>query len=311
MLPNFLLIGATKCATTSLWALLKEHPQVFMCHPKEPQFFSNPEYYARGLDWYESLFAHANDALAVGEASANYANSLYSESAARRIYQLLPGARLIYCVRHPLRRIESAWVHVRCRLYTAAERTRGLRPAPANFYRALRHSTVGRDVLETSLFWRQLNRFRRFFPDERIHICFFEDFQQDQMDVARGCFQFLGVDPLVGLPSQSRHLNASTHKQQPTWLYQNLARFPLLDRLAERLPAQLKWRPAQHPVWTRQASEFVTSVVREDAMQLLDYCRRSPDFWRFDDPFQNSSYQPASASPLPAGTSPSNPAAAC
>ncbi len=122
MIPNFLIIGQTKCATTTLWSLLGDHPQIFMCDPKEPHYFSVPERYAQGIQWYESLFEGAGDAIAIGEASASYAGARYGQVASERIFETLPNARLIYCVRHPLRRIESAWIDVRCRPYTARRR---------------------------------------------------------------------------------------------------------------------------------------------------------------------------------------------
>src|SRR5215471_17949671 len=99
MRANFVIMGATKCATTSLWGLLKQHPQVFMSDPKEPQFFSRDENFSLGVQWYEEFFAAAGSAIAVGEASANYSNSVFAEAASRRMHDIIPGARLIYCVR--------------------------------------------------------------------------------------------------------------------------------------------------------------------------------------------------------------------
>ncbi len=55
--PNFFVIGAAKAGTTSLCELLGAHPDVFMCDPKEPGFFSLPTKYKLGYDWYASLFA--------------------------------------------------------------------------------------------------------------------------------------------------------------------------------------------------------------------------------------------------------------
>lgn len=72
MTPNYLVIGASKCATSSLCANLGQHPDVFMTHPKEPSFFSHDPIYARGWDWYLSLFEDAGDVSARGEGSTSY-----------------------------------------------------------------------------------------------------------------------------------------------------------------------------------------------------------------------------------------------
>ena len=72
MKPNFLVIGAMKCGTTSLCSLLGQHPDIFMSNPKETYFFSNDEVYQRGSSWYESIFLGSENKIAIGEGSTNY-----------------------------------------------------------------------------------------------------------------------------------------------------------------------------------------------------------------------------------------------
>ncbi len=73
-MPNFLIIGAAKGGTTSLYELLKEHPQVtFSKKTKEPGFFSNDTQYPRGLDWYvETYYPQAARFPLRGDASTAY-----------------------------------------------------------------------------------------------------------------------------------------------------------------------------------------------------------------------------------------------
>src|SRR5438067_13911883 len=71
-LPTFLIIGAQKCGTTSLHRYLSAHPQVFMSKTKELDFFVEEKMLGRGLDWYRSHFAGADDTVAIGEASPSY-----------------------------------------------------------------------------------------------------------------------------------------------------------------------------------------------------------------------------------------------
>ena len=54
--PTFLIIGAAKAATTTLWSQLSEHPDVFVPQVKEPNYLLGGSWAARGLSWYESLF---------------------------------------------------------------------------------------------------------------------------------------------------------------------------------------------------------------------------------------------------------------
>src|SRR5262249_48883465 len=104
-LPTFLLIGAAKSGTTSLYKYLKQHPQIFMSGLKEPNYlafgdrdiaFGNPKdnkflnrVAVKDLPSYARLFADATDERAIGEASGS---SLYMPGAHKRIRQLLPAA---------------------------------------------------------------------------------------------------------------------------------------------------------------------------------------------------------------------------
>ena len=100
--PNFFIIGAPKCGTTSLWSWLAGHPNIFMAPKKEPDFF-NTDDLRRGvtsLKQYEALFRHAREEHnAIGEASVWY---LSSAVAARNILQYQPTSRFIVMVRNPI-----------------------------------------------------------------------------------------------------------------------------------------------------------------------------------------------------------------
>src|SRR5205809_5721571 len=72
-LPTFLVIGAMKAGTDSLWHYLRAHPRVHMSETKELDFFVSELNWRRGLPWYRSRFSGASaDAVAVGEASTSY-----------------------------------------------------------------------------------------------------------------------------------------------------------------------------------------------------------------------------------------------
>ena len=131
--PTFFIAGAQKAGTTSLYAMLREHPDVFMCTPKEPGYFirgfgdpeswqsvkrpfgGNPSTwrpeFRQGVfeaEEYAALFASeaAQRARHRGEASTPYLPSRY---AARRIAETCPGARIILMLRDPVERAYSAW----------------------------------------------------------------------------------------------------------------------------------------------------------------------------------------------------------
>jgi hypothetical protein len=122
-LPNLVIIGAMKCGTTSLHGYLDAHPEIGMSEPKELNFFFGPERvdrsdeetwtlgnWHRGTGWYA---AHFDAACRVrGESSPGYTSPSHPESAAR-MAAVLPGARLVYAVRDPVRRAVSQYGHHR------------------------------------------------------------------------------------------------------------------------------------------------------------------------------------------------------
>jgi hypothetical protein len=159
MRPNFLVIGAPKAATTSICTHLGKHPEVFMCRPKEPFFFAYDHVYSRGWEWYESLFADANGATAIGEGSTVYSQLRTFPNTLNRIVQHVPDARIIYAVRHPLDRIQSHWIEMT---------SQGLTMSPFN--QAVREDP---QYIDASSYYHQLQAYREYFPEERILIVFY------------------------------------------------------------------------------------------------------------------------------------------
>jgi len=101
MKPNFFIIGAPKCGTTSLSVYLSAHPEVVISHPKEPHYFSTDIENGRMTDQsiYLACFAQDKTPIAVGEASTLY---LYSKDAIQNILEFNPNAKFIVMLRKPI-----------------------------------------------------------------------------------------------------------------------------------------------------------------------------------------------------------------
>jgi hypothetical protein len=110
-LPDFLIIGAMKCGTSTLQTQLAHQCGVFMSTPKEPNYFSNDEVYALGQDWYEGLFAGAADGDLKGEASTHYTKLPTYPKTLDRMQAVLPSPRLVYMIRNPMARAVSHYIH--------------------------------------------------------------------------------------------------------------------------------------------------------------------------------------------------------
>nr|MDJ0649638.1 sulfotransferase [Xenococcaceae cyanobacterium MO_188.B19] len=119
IMPNFLIIGAAKAGTTSLYNYLKEHPQIYMSPVKEPRFFylMNEKLDFRGpgdenilnsstsdLEDYSTLFQGVSNEIAIGEASSMY---LYHPKTPKRIKSYVPDVKMITILRDPVERAYS------------------------------------------------------------------------------------------------------------------------------------------------------------------------------------------------------------
>src|ERR1043166_4962032 len=150
-LPNFLVIGAAKCGTTSLYEYFRQHPEVYLPDVKEPMYYwqegrAKYEYGVTTRAAYERLFDGVTTERAIGEASPQY---IRSATAPARIAADLPGVRLIASLRNPADRAYSSYLG---QLRHGTE-TRNIAEAlrPDSFY------------CETSLYYPQLARyFERF-----------------------------------------------------------------------------------------------------------------------------------------------------
>lgn len=109
--PDFLLIGAMKCGTTTLAAQLAAQDGVFMTTPKEPNYFSDDEVFAKGPGWYAALFDGAAGSDLKGEASTHYTKLPTYTQTLSRMQAQLNAPRLIYMIRNPITRATSHYIH--------------------------------------------------------------------------------------------------------------------------------------------------------------------------------------------------------
>jgi hypothetical protein len=203
--PNFFIVGAAKAGTTSLYEYLRQHPDVFMPEDKEPWFFCGipdpaPASAKRfpTLESYLSLFENAGDCKAIGEASVSY---LPSDTAAARIYERYPDARIIIVLRNPADRVYS-WYNFLCQ--HGVEPGLSFEKALADQDRRIAVALEHRDTWyadELILYYHfglishHVERFVNQFPRNQIHVMLFDDLKANPLDATRGVFEFLGVDP--------------------------------------------------------------------------------------------------------------------
>jgi hypothetical protein len=212
--PNFLIIGAAKCGTTSLHFYLAQHPKIWMSLEKELKFFLEEINWNRGVDWYKEQF-DARFPLR-GEATPYYTHALKYNGVPSRIHSLLPEAKLIYLVRDPIQRILSAYVHAV--VWDHEERP---------FEEAVLASSEN-SYIDRSRYYFQLSQYLDFFPAKQVLVQCTEDLRDNRQSVLRNIFSFLGVEPYEKCWKYNLLLNQS-------WVQRKLSSF---GRRLSPLPAE-------------------------------------------------------------------------
>jgi Sulfotransferase domain len=215
--PDFYVVGHEKCGTTALHVMLSRHPQIFMSKLKETRFFA-PELRSRfrrlgpgelpeSLEEYLELFAEASTEQRVGEASPSY---LRSRSAAARIAELRPDARIIAILREPaayLRSFHLQAVHNHIEPQKDFAKALALEPARREGRRIPRLSQSPPALLysEHVRYVEQLRRFEAVFAPEQILVLIYEDFRRDNEAVLRQILRFLDVEEIVAIESEETY----------------------------------------------------------------------------------------------------------
>ncbi len=276
MFPTFVVIGAAKCGTTSLCDLIAGHPEAFVTDPKEPHFFSSKtdEEYRERRSWYESLYEGSEACRARGEGSTSQTNPHRVSFAAERLSAAVPDCRLIYMVRHPVRRLESDW---------KMRSNYGRVSAPISDAVSQHPSLV-----TYGLYWQHLSHYRRRFSDEQILVVFLEDFTADPNRELRRVFQHIGVDPSYTPPDADKPRMAAKDFRKYGRVANWLRKLPGFEAMKAALPQGmvrtvkgLTTRPVKFEVaWDPTIRQSVSEGFREDSAALLAYCGKPPDFWK-------------------------------
>lgn len=197
-LPNFFILGAGRCGTTSLHRYLRQHPEIFMASVKEPSFFCEPFQVVTNPIHYAGLFAGVGGETAIGEASHVY---LTHPRSAETLKAFFPEARFVLTFRHPADRAYSLYHHMRRYGYeTAGSFERALAIEDRRYHSTWFQNHCGQYFynflyFRSGLFGEQIKRYFSLFDPERFHILTLADLKNDPYQTLGRIFAFLHVDP--------------------------------------------------------------------------------------------------------------------
>jgi len=248
--PGFLIIGAAKAATTTLSSMLDQHPQAGIIEGKEPHFFSMDPVYARGWSWYQSGFQRCEGKSLLGDASTSYSRIRYHPHTVARILHHVPEIKIIYMVRHPLERIESAYVE-RLAFVDAKH-------AYPSINQAVKAEPM---MIDSSRYWEVFDHYRSHFGEDRVKIVWFEDFTRDCDAGFKDVCRFLEIrDNIAPAPGTIQKNTRSQVLESAKRVYPGSASAP-----------DTSWEP--------RIRQWVVDQLRTDNARLLEHFGKPPDYW--------------------------------
>ena len=237
--PNFIVVGAMKAATTSLYTYLKQHPEIFMTKVKEPMFFNNfkqeNKYKILGkkskkpttLKEYLAMFDDVKNEKAIGEASPAY---IYNPQAPQLIKEHLSNVKIIAILRQPTDRAYSNYLHTK----------RADREDAATFQEAieLENKRIKDNwsplyhYIEKGYYSVQLKRYFDLFSEKNIKIYLFEDVVKNTKETLKDVFKFLEVDENVEIDTSKKANVSGNPSGLMGWVLKKMRYYNLMPKFA-------------------------------------------------------------------------------
>lgn len=253
-----IIIGAMKSGTTTLFDILADHPAIAPAWDKEPGFFAFPEVWDKGFEWFDTLFDFdPNQHQYRLEASTDYTKAPFVQGVWDRM-TANPDVtvKLLYIMRHPLRRLESHARHVQ---------TAGKEIGRKDCGREDHGLDAGLSLLNlaTSGYATQLDHYKEAHAAGNLHCLTLEDLRDFPDETLAGVYGFLGLDPVP--PSEKGDVpvsNPARARTRPGTVWRVLSRIqPLINTGKVLLPTGIR---------EKIKGQFVEKVTATGRFHLSD-----------------------------------------
>lgn len=287
-LPNALIIGVQKSATTWLAKRLSQHPDIYMV-PGEVHYFDRERNFAKGQKWYSSLFTDAvNESIRCEKSGAYFWTTCENvpgepSDKPQRIKALLPEAKLIVILRNPVTRAISGWNH--------NIRSGAISPSfdiNRIFSSEYSETVIRHGILSRGLYYRQLSDYLQHFRREQILVLSFEtDILRNPAKGLKKAASFLGVNSDFAFKEMSEAENKLESTKFGVWasyLTDGIVRKSIhkIDRhILRKLPLP-KWYPAypEENILNQLYEYYYAENIR-----LAELLGELPSEWNFSKPF--------------------------
>lgn len=276
MYPNFLVIGAQRSGTTTLYNHFLQHPDIYV-NPQEKELKFLLKMHRENLPFetYQEYFTGWNGEKAVGDVSPPY---LYFEYVPELIAKFLPDAKLIATLRNPIDRAYSSYCYA---LRTGREQH--------TFETAIERKHKGphlNDYIGKGMYSIQLERYFKRFDRSQMLILLFEDLTNSEETTMKSIYAFLEVDTDVPLKLNDKGENKQNSAQYPRYPYLHRAwavsrKVPLVKNVVKSIDPRQIPLPLQdtYPPIRPETRERLREIYRADTEKLSNLLNRDVSYW--------------------------------
>ncbi len=308
-LPNFLVVGAAKAGTTSIYQYLSQHPEVYLSPIKETNYFAKDipldkirkDYYKEGeldveayvnsdlsesihiafvSEWehYKKLFKNVRGEKAIGEISNSY---LHSEVAAREIHAVNPDMKIIMILRDPIKR---AFSHYKMTLRVGLVKGSFYEEVQRDYAAKEKGFRVSHLYVEMGQYSAQVRRYLDVFGPEKVRIYLFDDLRKDAAAVVDDMLRFIGVNPGLQVDTSFQANKASVPKNAGLV---HFLRKTGIRKLARKLSPRFVGEAAKKVIYkkeddlklTQRERDFLRPLFEDDVRELEKVLKRDLRHW--------------------------------
>jgi len=304
-LPNFFLLGAAKCGTTTLYAYLKNMPDICMSRSKEPFFFEAE--FEKGLDFYrKKYFAHWKGEPIIGDARHR---NLYLPYVPQRIHQSNPNAKLLITLRNPIDRAFSHWLHLCYHQGLTISFSETIHEDNKRIREGFRVETTDEIVkyiqllldpkteppclywtfLDSGYYLEQIQRYLELFPRKNLKIVLLDDLSNKPEKTIHDIIEYLELNPTKNKFTHRIHKNPArmtgykkTMRYRMWTLTKSAQKRNLLpERIWQGLRSQLEPRTKKDdlPQIDIQMRSWLKNHYREHNIKLGEFLNRDLSHW--------------------------------
>lgn len=276
--PNFIIVGAQKAGTTSLYEYLKIQPKVFMSKLKEPGYFRSYKpsnvipLPIQNKEKYLELFRNVNDEIAIGEASGVY---LDDPETPKLIHDTIPECKIIIMLRDPIERTYSTYFQTIRSEVEAQSFGESIR----RDYKNLQKGQWGTPLIRASFYSEKVKRYLDTFGSKQVKVIISEEFFKDAKGIVKDVLKFLGINEFHEFDDSPKNFYQEIKSPFVQWLLRKKMLkkigYSLIPwRYRVKIGEKILWKDGVKPTMSKEDGDFLKEIFANDVLKLQEILGR-------------------------------------